>query len=139
MPENLELFGLTAPRDSRLRKGTRVNLPCIQSVRTSRRVGPDGQILFDLVAEVTQKTYIRDTLSGAETDFMGGATIILGPAGDFRYVILKNVHNSDRMEEQLDFQRTTPYWQRSNGRLQPSRDALRLLHRQRIMPDMILD
>jgi hypothetical protein len=35
--------------------GDAVSTPCIEWIRSSRRVGPDGQIAFDLVGEVTQK------------------------------------------------------------------------------------
>lgn len=126
-PENLELFGLTAPWDSGL-AGGRVTLPCVQSIRTSRRVGPDGQIVFDLVAEVTQSRFVRDRITGAESEFTGGATVILGPNGEFRYVVMKSILNRRRLEEQLDFQRTTAYWERRNGQLVLSANPLQLVH-----------
>jgi hypothetical protein len=126
-PQNLELFGLIAPWDPRL-AGGRVTLPCVQSIRTARRVGPDGQIVFDLVAEVTQGRFVRDHITGAEAEFTGGATVILGPNGEFRYVIVKSILNRRRLEEQLDFQRTTPYWDQRGGQLVLSANPLQLLH-----------
>jgi hypothetical protein len=104
-PENLALFGLTAPWDERL-AGGRVTLPCVQFIRTSRRVGPDGQVVFDLIAEVTQTRFVHDSITGAESAFTGGATIILGPNGECRYVVMKSILNRRRLEEQLAFQRT---------------------------------
>ena len=127
-PENLELFGLIAPWDARL-GGGRVALPCVQSIRTSRRAGPDGQIVFDLIAEVTQTRFVRDRLTGAECPFTGGATIILGPNGECRYVVLKSILNHRRLEEQLDFQRTTAFWERRDEQLVPCANPLHLVHR----------
>jgi hypothetical protein len=126
-PENLELFGLIGQRDPRL-AGARVTLPCVQSIRTSRRVGPDGQIVFDLIAEVTQSRFIRDPLTGAESEFIGGATVILGPNGDFRYVIVKSIMNDQRLQAQLEFQRTKPFWERRDGRFVPRRNMFQLVH-----------
>src|SRR4029450_8697967 len=68
-PDNLELFGLTADWDDRL-DGSRGTLPCIQSIRTSRRVGPDAQVVFDLVAEVTQSRFVRDRVTGTERELV---------------------------------------------------------------------
>src|SRR5688500_1201768 len=41
--EHLDLFGLATPGDHPLGE---VDLPCVESIRTSRRVGPDGQVVF---------------------------------------------------------------------------------------------
>jgi hypothetical protein len=137
-PENLTLFGLAAPWDSRV-AGDRLTLPCVQSIRTSRRVGPDGQVVFDLVAEVTQSRFVRDPASGMECEFTGGATVILGPEGQFRYVITKSVLSQSRLEKQLDYQRTTQFWESKQGRLTPVPNALRLIHRTaRGMPERML-
>ena len=46
--DRLAEFGLMEP-------GEWVGRPCVESIRSARRVGPDGQIVFDLVAEVTQR------------------------------------------------------------------------------------
>lgn len=83
LPPNYSMFGLVAPWDHRI-AGERVDLPCVQSIRTSRRVGPDGQVVFDLVAEVTQTRYKHDRISGGDIEFTGGSTLILGPNGEFR-------------------------------------------------------
>jgi hypothetical protein len=132
-PQNLDMFGLAAPWDSRL-AGGRVSLPCVQSIRTARRAGPDGQIVFDLVAEVTQSRFVRDRVTGAESEFLGGATVILDPTGNFRYVIMKSVLNRRRLEQQLAFQRTTPYWEQRDGQLVAAANPLQLLHRRDRIP-----
>ena len=51
--EFFEEFGLVANGDPRL-EGDTVTLPSVRSIRSSRRVGPDGPIVFDLIAEVAQ-------------------------------------------------------------------------------------
>jgi hypothetical protein len=100
-PELLEEFGLARPGDPRLR-GDQVARPRVESVRSSRRVGPDGQVVFDLVAEVTQRRWVRNGGS-APFEFYGGATLLIGPAGEIRYVISKNVLSDERLERQRPF------------------------------------
>ena len=129
--DNLELFGLTAGWDDRL-AGSRVTLPCVQSIRTSRRVGPDGQVVFDLVAEVTQSRFVRDRHTGMECEFVGGSTIILGPNGEFRYVVLKNVMNRRRLEQQLEYQRSSGFCEQQNGQLTPCANVLQRVHAGRV-------
>jgi hypothetical protein len=126
-PENYTLFGLVAPWDHRI-AGERIDRPCVQSIRTSRRIGPDGQIVFDLVAEVTQSRYIRDRLAGIDVEFTGGSTVILGPNGEFRYLVMKSVLNRRRFEKQLHYQRSSAFWQRRDGQLVPAPNPLRLVH-----------
>ena len=48
-PEFMDHFGLTVPGTH---EGGEVDLPCVHSIRSSRRVGPQGQVIFDLIAEV---------------------------------------------------------------------------------------
>lgn len=64
-----------------LRMGADAGIPVIESVRSLRRVGPDGQVLFDQVAEISQER------PGSSTTGVGGATVIIGPDGVVRYVI----------------------------------------------------
>ena len=80
-----------------------IDEPRVESVRTSRRIGPDGQIVFDLVAEVTQRRVV--TVAGQATPmaFYGGCTLIIGPDGDVRYSIFKNVASDHRPIEQARY------------------------------------
>src|SRR5262249_1351824 len=60
----MPLFGLAAKGDPTLKRDANlepdeVDLPKIQSIRSSRRIGPSGQVVFDLVAEVTQRRMAR--------------------------------------------------------------------------------
>ncbi|PTY08354.1 peptidase M4 [Opitutaceae bacterium EW11] len=96
----LREFGLASPSEA-LPNGDRVGLPCIQSIRTCRRIGPDGQIVFDLVAEITQSRRVER--GGVRFDFFGGATAIVGPRGEIRYLISKNILNEARLERQREY------------------------------------
>ncbi|MBF8301339.1 MAG: hypothetical protein HW394_1709, partial [Acidobacteria bacterium] len=126
-PHNLTKCGLARNGDPAL-GGDTVSLPRVQSIRSSRRVGPDGQIVFDLVAEVTQ----RRTARGADGtfDFFGGATVIIGPRGEVRYVIAKNILNNQRCDQQREFMRGAGqrYWKMREGVNTPVRNAFKLLH-----------
>ena len=109
-----------------------MDLPVIQSVRSSRRAGPDGQVVFDLVAEVTQRRRVQR--DGMTLDVFGGATAIIGPMGEVRYVIAKNVLNTRRLERQLAFVAGAGrrYWALDEGqRLAPRRDFCLALERGR--------
>jgi hypothetical protein len=80
-----------------------VDLPKIQSIRSSRRIGPSGQVVFDIVAEVTQRRSARVQGSEDTCNFYGGSTIIIDPKGAIRYVIAKRVTNNQRLQQQIDF------------------------------------
>jgi hypothetical protein len=123
---HLPQFGLAAPDDPRL-GGDPVDPPCVQSVRSSRRVGPDGQVVFDLVAEVTQRRVVRR--DGESFEMHGGATVLLGPKGEVRYVIAKNVANEGRLARQRQFMRAggRRYWTAERGLLVARDDTFALL------------
>lgn len=120
--ERLADFGLMEP-------GPSVSPPCVESIRSSRRVGPDGQVVFDLVAEVTQRRTLD--LPEGRVDFYGGSTVILGPDGEVRYVIRKSIGQEDRLEEQRAFVAGpgSAYWRSREGRLVPAEKLFHLLHR----------
>jgi hypothetical protein len=126
-PSNLKRFGMARQGDPEL-QGDSVSLPRVQSIRSSRRIGPDGQIVFDLVAEITQRRTVRN--EGATFDFFGGATVIIGPKGELRYVIAKNILNNKRLEDQKRFMRKAGknFWRLQAGALRPVGNAFKLLH-----------
>jgi hypothetical protein len=86
-------------------------------------------VVFDLVAEVTQRRTAR-LADGRSFDFYGGATIVLGPEGEVRYVVRKRVDNVDRERAQAAFVRDTTrtLWVEDRGRLEPQRQLFRLMH-----------
>ncbi|MGB5085147.1 MAG: hypothetical protein WBO09_11175 [Methylocystis silviterrae] len=95
-PDNIDEFGLkTGPGFAR---------PTIDSVRVIRRVGPDRQVQFGVVAEVTQSGRIR--LDGSEVDVIGGATVILNGAGEIEFVIRKRIDSEHRARRTAKFLET---------------------------------
>ena len=127
-PEHLDVFGLASPDDSRL-QGDTVGLPTVESIRTSQRVGPHGQIMFDLIAEVIQRRTVRCHKS-AFFDYYGGATVILDPIGQIRYVISKSVLAQERLAEQQEFilsQLGQRLWMVKQGKLVPNFGFSRIL------------
>lgn len=130
-PALLQEFGLVAPDDPRLGPH-KVGLPTVESIRTARRAGPNGQIVFDLVAEVTQAMVVQPTDDGPGFTHHGGGTVILSPEGKVRYVVLKSVLGAGRLDRRREFL-VTPmgqrYWQRRGELLEPRRGLFRLVHR----------
>ena len=79
-------------------------------------------------AEVTQRrTVVR---GGERFTFYGGATIILGPDGDFRYIIGKGVRNHRREEAQWKYMRHQgeAYWRLAGGEWRPEPRPFRVVH-----------
>jgi hypothetical protein len=133
--DNLRQFGCAAPGDPAL-GGDQVDRPCVQSIRSARRVGPDGQVVFDLVAEITQRRRVRAADGGFVS--YGGATALLGPRGEVRYVIGKQVASARRLDEQARFLagRGAAFWRTSaDGLLRPRPDTFFHMHTRRFAPD----
>jgi len=115
-PHWIEEFGCVLPGDARLR-GDLVEAPSIESVRVSHRIGPDGQLLYDVVAEIIQRRRVQGGNHPA-FDFYGGATVILDPQGRIRYVIRKRITHQERLEKQRDFLQSNiaqRYWTVTGG------------------------
>lgn len=129
-PEHLNEFGLVAGDDPRL-QGDCVSLPCIESIRTCRRAGPDRTVVFDLVAEITQVRHVQASERGPAFSYAGGATVLLGPNGDIRYVVLKSVAGARRLERRRAFllsMQGSKYWKVENGRFLQLSDVFKLAH-----------
>ena len=82
-------FGIVEPGK---RDGDEYDLPVIESVRTLRRLSPDDELDFHVVAEVTQRVR-RNTRW-----FFGGSTVVIDETGRVRYVIGKGIRNRARRE-----------------------------------------
>jgi hypothetical protein len=138
-PRYRRTFGFARNGDDEL-GGDQVDVPSIESIRTSRRVGPDGQIVFDLVAEVIQVRRVQAEGTGPRSkpgfDYYGGSTVIIDPRGQVRYLIRKSVFNPSRKEAQRDhvMAHLDSFWSRGSdnhayasptplGRLHAVRDA----------------
>jgi len=101
-PQYREELGLAENGDPRL-NGDTVDPPCIESMRTTRRVGPNGQVVFDLVAEVTQCRYTTDESNNIAFRHYGGATVILNPMGGIRYVVSRSVLRQKWLQQHRDY------------------------------------
>lgn len=95
-------FGLVSAAQAKA-LGGRAELPAVQSIRSARRAGPDGQIAYDLVAEITQKVVIEADGRFSAYTLTGGSTVILGPTGEIRYAISKSVFGSERVRRRREF------------------------------------
>jgi hypothetical protein len=126
--ENLPEFGLVAEDDPEIAAaGDRVGLPVVESIRSARRIGPNGQIVFDSVAEIVQERSVRGGNGQEAFNFYGGCTVILGPNGAVRYVISKSVAGKGRIERRQAFlqsEASKRYWKKVNGMFQSNRAAL---------------
>ena len=101
----------------------------VESVRVSRRAAPDGRVLFDLVAEVTQSCTVR--VKGELFDMNGGCTVIIDPQGDVRYIIAKGLRNEARRTRQHAAMRgpLKKFWKKTGRRYLQQPDLLRLVHK----------
>lgn len=129
-PEHMEEFGLVGNNDPRL-AGSSVDPPSVESIRSARRVGPDGQIVFDLVAEVIQRCVMPRQNGKLGFEFFGGATMILGPEGEIRYAISKSVIGTGRLARRQEFLESTAgqrYWQVEGEKHVPKGQLFRMLH-----------
>jgi hypothetical protein len=100
------------------------------SVRSLRRIGPDKQISFELVAEIVQRRWLTGS-SGRPSEFYGGSTVIIGPEGQIRYLVSKSVTNAQRAAAQtqhLNSAEPGRTWEGRDGRLFVPQMALRALH-----------
>lgn len=98
--------------------GLRVPAFDVQSIRTTRRIGPDGEDLPQLVVEITQERRgfsdkaLQDEADGSEgrasrgSDFVfrGGCTLIIDlHSRKIRYIIEKDIESDSRLESQRKF------------------------------------
>ncbi len=88
-------FGLIEPTK-------KVRPPRLMSLRTLRRVAPDGNVNFDLIAEVVQKREVREGF------FFGGATIVIDAQGKVSYAIVKHIDSETRLIAQRRWLRSQP-------------------------------
>jgi hypothetical protein len=114
-------FGLTRPD-----KQPGIQPPKVVSLRSSRRIGQDGQVAFDVIAQVIQKRMV--TVKGRELPFYGGSTIVIGPGGDVRYVISKSLDSQRRLDRMLSFAATPTGDQLWSSYITNATPPFKLLH-----------
>jgi hypothetical protein len=76
--------------------------PVVESVRTLRRLTPDNELDFHVVAEVTQ------VVRRNKRRFFGGSTVVIDETGRIRYVIGKGVGNKRRRHDTNAFLAAAP-------------------------------
>ncbi|MFN8670279.1 MAG: hypothetical protein U0164_24080 [Gemmatimonadaceae bacterium] len=128
-------FGLVdpaAPLPAESKNAVTVDTPIVESVRAARRVGPDGNVVFDLVAEVTQRVE-RRLPGGKRVELYGGATVLIDAWGDTRFVIRKRVLREKQDAEAIAFLTGdgAAYWHADGKTLHPVRSAFKLIHERR--------
>ncbi|HET9396324.1 MAG TPA: hypothetical protein VFO36_09730, partial [Nitrospiraceae bacterium] len=111
-------FGITPP--GRSDEG-RYEVPVIESVRTLRRLTPDNDLDFHIVAEITQR-FVQNGRA-----FYGGSTVILDEEGNIRFVIGKSVRNQKRRADTDTFLTEAPAAYRQA--FSDKRDASAILRR----------
>lgn len=83
-------FGLREPGRS---GDWRYDLPVVESIRTLRRLTPDDELDFHIVAEVTQRA------KKGRRYYWGGSTVVIDADGSVRFVVGKGVGNAKRHAE----------------------------------------
>lgn len=127
-PEHAHAFRLIVPGQPLPKGMTYASPPLVESVRCARRISPDGRVLFDLVAEVTQScTVMRE---GELVEFLAGCTIVLDPYGDIRYIISKRADSASRHARQHLAMRgpVRRFWKKTGRRYVLEPDTLLRLH-----------
>ncbi len=90
----------------------------VHSLRPARRVGPDGELLVDLVIEITQQKagYVDSDIQNqvesgslspapvADFAFRGGCSLLVDPlTSRVRYCVVKNILSAHRLARQRQF------------------------------------
>jgi hypothetical protein len=119
---NTELKSVLRWPPDPLNPGTRSRAKVeVHSVRTTRRTGPDGQELYQLIVEVTQRrrgflsaerqraAEVANQADREDFLFRGGATLIFDlRRKKLKYAIRKSIASSARLEEQRMFLEANP-------------------------------
>jgi hypothetical protein len=127
-PDHARIFHVVTPA-ARLPKGVVQASPAmVESIRVSRRATPDGRVLFDLVAEVTQSCTVQ--VKGDLFEMQGGCTVVIDPQGLVRYAIYKKFTSPARMERQHAAMRgpLKAFWKKKGRRYLQQSDVLRRVH-----------
>jgi hypothetical protein len=128
-PGIAQQFGCAMPDDPGL-DGDRVDPAVVCSVRSLRRIGPHKEIKFELVAEIVQRRWTTGP-AGQSCEFHGGSTLIIGPEGKIRYLIIKSITSAQRIAKQaqyLDSAGPGKTWEERDGRLYIPSLAPREMH-----------
>ncbi len=101
----------------------------VHSVRPARRVGPDGQMLSDVVVEITQTFRPSDPTQAV---FRGGCTLLVDlRSKEVRYLVRKRVDHAGRLAGQQAFALASVDVLRASYFLRPEKgmEPFAMLHR----------
>jgi hypothetical protein len=101
----------------------------VHSVRPARRVGPDGQLLSDVVVEITQTFRPTDPMQAV---FRGGCTVLVDlRSKEVRYLVRKRVNHAGRLAGQQAFAAANVDMLRASYFLRPDQgvEPFAVLHR----------
>jgi hypothetical protein len=101
----------------------------VHSVRPARRVGPDGQLVSDVVVEITQTFRPTDQTQAV---FRGGCTLLVDlRSKEVRYLVRKRVDHAGRLASQQAFAAASVDMLRASYFLRPDEgvEPFAMLHR----------
>ncbi len=127
-PAHVIHFHLIRPGSAPPKGIVQASPPMVESVRVARRVAPDGQVVFDLVAEVTQSCTVN--VAGNMFDMDGGCTVVIDPQGEVRYSISKRF-TSDARRARQHAAMSGPlkeFWTKSGRRYKQKPGVLQRVH-----------
>lgn len=127
-PARARFFQLVSPAAERPKGIVQAPPARVESVRVSRRATPEGGVVFDLVAEVTQTCTVQVGTDVFEMN--GGSTVVIDPQGQIRYIISKGFDSEARRARQHAAMRgpLKAFWQKSGRRYRQKPDVLRQIH-----------
>jgi hypothetical protein len=130
-PAHADVFRLVSPSAPLPKHVVQASPALVESIRVARRSAPDGRVLFDLVAEVTQSCTVRR--SGELFDMSGGCTVVIDPQGEVRYAVYKRFDSENRQQRQHAAMRgpLRRFWRKSRNRFLLQPDVLRRIHASR--------
>jgi hypothetical protein len=121
-------FRLVTPGTSLPANVVQASPVLVQSVRVARRSAPDGRVLFDIVAEVTQSCTVKR--AGDLFEVTGGCTLVIDPRGEVRYAVYKRLDSDDRQRRQHAAMRgpLRKFWTKRGRRFLVHPDVLQRVH-----------
>ena len=127
-PAHADVFQLVAPGARLPKDVVQASPPMVQSVRVTRRAAPDGRVVFDLVAEVTQSCTVHRGRRPVRHERRLHGRDRPGRRRALRH--LQALRQRGRPERQHAAMRgpLKGFWKKSGSTFKPRQDVLQLLH-----------
>ena len=133
--------GLVAADDPWLAKqNVTVSRPRIDALETTRRVAPNGDVLFETIAVLTQTARVAQQGKKPGFSYVGGSTLLFSPDGTLRFAISKNVSGDERLARREAFITGDSavagrYWIETGGVMELKPNWSRAMHTHHGSPD----